>query len=43
MLLDELHLLLEGARVTTQSVGADGPCARLVSTREAMIAAPMLG
>ena len=29
MLADELHLLLEGARVTAQSVGADGLGARL--------------
>jgi hypothetical protein len=39
MLADELHLLLEGARVTAQSVGADGLGARLVRTGEAMIAA----
>ena len=39
MLADELHPLLEGARVTAQSVGADGLGARLVRTGEAMIAA----
>src|SRR5262245_16100500 len=36
---DELHLLLEGARVTAQSVGADGLGARLVRMGDAMIAA----
>jgi AcrR family transcriptional regulator len=39
MLAEELHLLLEGARVTAQSVGADGLGARLVRMGEAMIAA----
>ena len=39
MLADELHLLLEGARVTAQSVGADGLGARLVRMGETMIAA----
>ena len=39
MLADELHLLLEGARVTAQSVGADGLGARLTRMGEAMIAA----
>jgi AcrR family transcriptional regulator len=39
MLADELHLLLEGARVTAQSVGADGLGARLIRMGEAMIAA----
>jgi AcrR family transcriptional regulator len=39
MLADELHLLLEGARVTSQSVGADGLGARLMRGGEAMIAA----
>jgi AcrR family transcriptional regulator len=39
MLADELHLLLEGARVTAQSVGADGLGARLVRMGEAMITA----
>ncbi len=39
MLADELHLLLEGARVTAQSVGANGLGARLVRMGEAMIAA----
>jgi AcrR family transcriptional regulator len=39
MLADELHLLLEGARVTAQSVGADGLGARLMRMGEAMIAA----
>jgi len=39
MLADELHLLLEGARVTAQSVGADGLGARLMRMGEALIAA----
>src|SRR5712671_1639161 len=39
MLADELHLLLEGARVTAQSVGADGLGARLMRMGEAMLAA----
>ena len=39
MLADELHLLLEGARMTSQSVGADGLGARLTRMGEAMIAA----
>ena len=39
MLADELYLLLEGARVTAQSVGADGLGARLVRMGEAVIAA----
>jgi AcrR family transcriptional regulator len=39
MLADELYLLLEGARVTAQSVGTDGLGARLVRMGEAMIAA----
>jgi AcrR family transcriptional regulator len=38
MLADELHLLLEGARVTAQSVGAKGLDARLIRMGEAMIA-----
>jgi AcrR family transcriptional regulator len=39
MLADELYLLLEGARVTAQSVGAEGLGARLIRMGEAMIAA----
>jgi len=39
MLADELHLLLEGARVSAQSVGSDGLGARLVRMAEAIIAA----
>ena len=39
MLADELHLLLEGARVTAQSVGTDGLAARLLHMSKAMIAA----
>jgi AcrR family transcriptional regulator len=39
MLADELHLLLEGARVTAQSMGPDGLGARLVRMSEALIAA----
>jgi AcrR family transcriptional regulator len=39
MLADELHLLLEGAQVSAQSVGKDGLGARLVRMGEAMISA----
>ena len=39
MLADELYLLLEGARVTAQSVGSEGLGARLTRMGEAMIAA----
>jgi AcrR family transcriptional regulator len=39
MLADELHLLLEGARVTAQSVGTEGLAARLSHMGKAMIAA----
>lgn len=39
LLADELYLLLEGARVTAQSVGAEGLGARLMRVGEAMIAA----
>jgi AcrR family transcriptional regulator len=39
LLADELQLLLEGARVTAQSVGAAGLGARLIRMGEAMIAA----
>ena len=39
MLADELYLLLEGARVTAQSVGSNGLGARLIRMSEAMIAA----
>ena len=39
MLADELHLLLEGARVTAQSVGTDALGACLMRMGEAMIAA----
>jgi AcrR family transcriptional regulator len=38
MLADELYLLLEGARVTGQSIGTDGLGARLTRMGEAMIA-----
>jgi AcrR family transcriptional regulator len=38
-LADELYLLLEGARVTAQSVGSDGLGARLLRMGEAVIAA----
>jgi AcrR family transcriptional regulator len=37
-LADELFLLLEGARVSAQSVGADGPASRVVRMGEAIIA-----
>jgi AcrR family transcriptional regulator len=39
MLADELYLLLEGARVTAQSIGSAGLGARLMRMGEAMIAA----
>lgn len=39
MLADSLWLLLEGARVSSQSVGTCGPSAHLIAIGEAMIAA----
>ena len=39
LLADTLWLLLEGARVSRQSAGAEGPCARFIATGEAVIAA----
>ncbi len=39
ILADKLHLLLEGARVTAQSVGTEGLAARLLQMGKAMIAA----
>jgi AcrR family transcriptional regulator len=39
MLADELHLLLEGARVTAQSIGTEGLAERLLHMGKAMIAA----
>jgi AcrR family transcriptional regulator len=39
LLADSLWLLLEGARVSSQSVGAMGPSAHLIAIGEAMIAA----
>jgi hypothetical protein len=39
MLADELFLLLEGARVTAQSIGREGLGERLIMMGEAMIAA----
>jgi AcrR family transcriptional regulator len=39
LLADTLWLLLEGARVSRQSVGAEGPCAHFISIGEAVIAA----
>jgi len=39
MLADEFGLLIEGARVTAQSMGADGLDARLMRMSEALIAA----
>jgi AcrR family transcriptional regulator len=39
MLADELHLIIEGARVTAQSVGTEGLAARLLHMGQAMIAA----
>jgi AcrR family transcriptional regulator len=41
LLADELNLLLEGARVTAQSVGRQGLGARLMRMSEALIAAHM--
>ena len=38
-LADELFLLLEGARVCSQSVGPKGPAGKLAQLGEAMIAA----
>src|SRR5436305_1489881 len=38
LLADELFLLLEGARVSAQSLGPDGPASRLVRMGEAVIA-----
>jgi AcrR family transcriptional regulator len=43
VLADELYLLLEGARVTAQSVGAEGLGARLIRMGEAMIASHVSG
>jgi hypothetical protein len=40
---EELYLLLEGARVTAQSVGAEGLGARLIRMGEAMIASHVSG
>ncbi len=42
MLADELFLLLEGARVTAQSMGRKGLDDRLVRMGEAMIRAPTI-
>ncbi|MCF8478742.1 MAG: TetR/AcrR family transcriptional regulator [Pseudolabrys sp.] len=39
LLADSLWLLLEGARVSNQSVGVEGPSAHLISIGEAVIAA----
>jgi hypothetical protein len=39
MLADELFLLLEGARVSAQTMGREGLSERLVRMGEAMIAA----
>ena len=38
LLADTLVLLLEGARVSRQSVGAEGPCAQFITSAEAVIA-----
>jgi AcrR family transcriptional regulator len=37
LLADTLILLLEGARVSRQSVGAEGPCAHFMTSAEAVI------
>ena len=39
LLADALSLLVEGARVNRQSVGAGGPCARFIAIAESVIAA----
>jgi hypothetical protein len=39
MLADTLWLLVEGARVSRQSVGPDGPSAHFVTVAESLIAA----
>src|SRR5260370_28011115 len=39
LLADTLSLLLEGARVSRQSAGVEGPCARFIAIGEAVIAA----
>jgi AcrR family transcriptional regulator len=39
LLADALSLLIEGARVSRQSAGVEGPCARLIAIGEAVIAA----
>jgi AcrR family transcriptional regulator len=39
LLADTLSLLIEGARVSRQSVGAEGPCAHFISIGEAVISA----
>jgi hypothetical protein len=39
LLADTLWLLLEGARVSRQSVGVKGPCAHFITIGEAVIAA----
>jgi AcrR family transcriptional regulator len=39
LLADTLSLLVEGARVSRQSVGAEGPCSRFVRAAETAVAA----
>ena len=43
LLADTLVLLLEGARVSRQSVGAEGPCANFITSAEAVIASFLRG
>lgn len=43
LLADTLVLLLEGARVSRQSVGAEGPCAHFMTSAEAVIASFLRG
>jgi AcrR family transcriptional regulator len=43
LLADTLSLLLEGARVSRQSAGVEGPCARFIAIGEAVIAAFVSG
>jgi AcrR family transcriptional regulator len=39
LLADALSLLLEGARVSRQTAGVEGPCARFITIGEAVVAA----
>jgi hypothetical protein len=39
LLADALSLLVEGARVSRQTAGVEGPCARFITIGEAVVAA----